>query len=90
MATMTVPTDPRPQFTMVDLALAHAFGGGPSLDQFQQIGPDRYILANSWPTPTPTNKGGGGFSPAVSAEAQPQPEPSRSAAGALALWPNLK
>jgi hypothetical protein len=55
MPTMTVPTDPRPQFTTLGLALTQAFGGGPSLDQFQQIGPDRYIIAGYWPQ-TPTVK----------------------------------
>jgi hypothetical protein len=85
MATITAPTDPRPQFTTVGLALAHAFGGGPSLDQFQQIGPDRYILPNAWPTPKAS---GEGFSSAVAAsQAAPEVKPRTAAS---ALWPHLR
>ena len=87
MATITAPTDPRPQFTTVGLALAHAFGGGPSLDQFQQIGPDRYILAGYWPQ-TPTRNSFPSRGPVVET---PQPEvTSRSSASARAVWPNLR
>jgi len=44
MATITAPTDPRPQFSLAAIAVAsHCFGGRPSAE-VQQIGPDRW-----WP-----------------------------------------
>ena len=88
MATITAPTDPRPQFTTVGLALAHAFGGGPSLDQFQQIGPDRYILAGYWPK-TPTRNSFPSNSARTVVES-PQPEAPRSSAAARSIWPALR
>jgi len=88
MPTMTVPTDPRPQFTTLGLALTQAFGGGPSLDQFQQIGPDRYIIAGYWPQ-TPTRNSFPSSGKTV-VETPPQPEAPRSSAAARAIWPNLR
>jgi hypothetical protein len=51
---MEVPRDNRRQYSMMDIALAHAFGGGPSLDQVQQIlpGVDLYVQPNAWPRPS--------------------------------------
>jgi hypothetical protein len=89
MPTMMVPTDPRPQFTTIGLALAHAFGGGPSMDQVQQILPntDLYIQPNSWPKPRPSGlSGGGGFSGLAASQAAPETTPRTAA---QALWPNL-
>ena len=84
MPTITVPQDGRPQFSFLDLALSNYTRGRPSLDEVQQIGPDRYILPNAWPAPKPSV---GGFSSAVTAsQAAPDTKP-RSAA--QALWPNL-
>jgi len=82
---ISVPRDGRPQFSFMGLALANYAFGRPSLDEVQQIGPDRYILPNAWPKPPTTNSN---FSSAVAAsQAAPEAKP-RSAASAL--WPNLK
>jgi hypothetical protein len=84
MATITAPTDGRPQFSFLDLALSNYAFGRPSLDEVQQIGPDRYILPNSWPTPRAS---GGGFSSSVAAsQAAPDTKPRTPG---QALWPNL-
>jgi hypothetical protein len=48
---------------------------------FQQIGPDRYVIAGTWPTPRPVSTG-----PSM-AVAEPAPETPKSPASAL--WPNL-
>jgi hypothetical protein len=89
MATVTAPTDGRPQFSMADLAVASYLLGHQSLPDVQQIlpGTDRYVLPNSWPTPkpTPTNS----FSSAVAAS-QAAPEAPKSSAAARALWPALR
>jgi hypothetical protein len=64
-----VPIDPRPQFSFVDLAVANAVHGGPSLDQVEQVGEDRYVLSppsQGWagittavrPLTRPTNRAG--------------------------------
>ena len=82
---ISVPQDGRPQFSFVGLALSNYLYGRPSLDEVQQIGPDRYILPNAWPKPPTTNSN---FSSAVAAsQVAPEAKP-RSAASAL--WPNLK
>jgi hypothetical protein len=57
---------------------------GRARDEFEQIGPDRYVLANSWPAPKPSP---GGFSGAVAAS-QAAPETKPRSAG-QALWPHL-
>jgi len=63
MASVTAPVDGRPQFSFMGLAVANAVYGRQSLADVQQIGPDRYILPNAWPTPAPTRVSG----PAVAA-----------------------
>jgi hypothetical protein len=84
MPTMTVPTDGRPQFSFLDLALSNYVFGRPSLADVRQIGPDRFILPNAWPAPRAS---GGGFSSAVaSTQAAPETKPRTAAS---ALWPNL-
>ena len=87
MPTMTVPTDGRPQFSFLEHAVSNNAFGRPSLDEVQQIAPDRYILPNSWRRPRPSG-GGGGFSSAVAAS-QPVPDAAPKSA-AHALWPNLR
>jgi hypothetical protein len=77
----TVPIDGRPQFTFAGLAVANAAFGRPSLADVQQIGRDRYILPNAWPTPKASN-----FSSSVAASAV---EPEAPKSPASALWPNL-
>jgi hypothetical protein len=94
MPTMTVPRDPRPQFTMAQVAVGHLFGG-PSFDQVQQIlpGVDQYIQPNAWPRSrpqatftSPTNRD---FSPLVAAS-QVAPDVAAPKSAGAALWPNLK
>jgi len=86
MPTMTVPTDPRPQFSFADLAVASlALGGMPPTEQ---IGPDRYIIAGYWPQ-TPTRNSFPSSGKTV-VETPPQPEAPRSSAAARAIWPNLR
>ena len=84
MPTITVPQDGRPQFSFLDLALANYAFGRPSLDEVQQIGPDRYILPNAWPAPKPSV---GGFSSAVAASMSVPATKPRTPG--QALWPNL-
>jgi hypothetical protein len=84
MPTITVPQDGRPQFSFLDLAISNYALGRPSLNEVQQIGPDRYILPNAWPAPKP---GVGGFSSAVAASVAPETTKPRSPGHAL--WPNL-
>jgi hypothetical protein len=86
---MQVPISPQRQYTMMDIALAHAFGGGPTFDQVQQIlpGVDRYVMPNSWPRPRPTSPSTSSFSGL--ATTAPEPEAPRSSARARSLWPNL-
>jgi hypothetical protein len=83
---ISVPQDGRPQFSFVGLALANYAFGRPSLDEVQQIGPDRYILPNAWPTPkapAPSSN----LSSAVAASVAPAETKPRSAG--QALWPHL-
>jgi hypothetical protein len=83
---ISVPRDGRPQFSFVGLALSNYLYGRPTLDEVQQIGPDRYILPNAWPKPPTTNSN---FSSAVAASTS-TPEPRKSSPGARSLWPDLK
>ena len=88
MATMTVPTDPRPQFSFADLAVASHSLGLRGMPPTEQIGPDRYILAGYWPQ-TPTRNSFPSSGKTV-VETPPQPEAPRSSAAARAIWPNLR
>jgi hypothetical protein len=82
---ISVPQDGRPQFSFASLALSNYLYGRPSLDEVQQIGPDRYILPNAWPPQPATNSN---FSSSVAASTSaPEPKPRTAAS---ALWPNLK
>jgi hypothetical protein len=77
----TIPTDGRPQFSGLDVALFNAARGQMPLAGMSQIGPDRYVLAGTFPRPSPTPRA---FSPAVAATADAGPmTPAR------ALWPDL-
>jgi hypothetical protein len=90
MPNLTIPISPQRQYSMMDIALAHAFGGGPRLDQVQEIfpGAGRYIQPNVWPAARASGpSGGGGFS-GLAAKA-PEPEAPRSSPQARALWPSL-
>jgi hypothetical protein len=62
MATVTVPTDPRMQFSQMDLVLANTALGRPPMAGAMQIGPDRYVLGTEPTRPS-------GISPAVLAQA---------------------
>ena len=88
MATMTVPTDPRPQFSFADLAVASHSLGLRGMPPTEQIGPDRYILAGYWPK-TPTRNSFPSNSARTVVES-PQPEAPRSSAAARSIWPALR
>jgi hypothetical protein len=77
---VTVPIDGRPQFSLADVAVNVGMGRR-SFDAFEQVGPDRYVLAGQWPKPAPTPSGAIAAS-AAATEAKPM-TPAR------ALWPNL-
>jgi len=85
---MQVPTDPRRQYSMMDIALAHAFGGGPTLDQVQETfpGSGRYVQPNAWPKPKPSPTTNSGFSSGLAAST-PEPKPKSAA---QILWPDMK
>jgi hypothetical protein len=82
----TVPVDGRAQYSFADVAVANASLGRMPWAGVEQVGPDRYVVANSWPTPkpTPTNN----FSSLTAARAA-EPAASRSSPGARAIWPDL-
>jgi hypothetical protein len=81
----TVPTDPRPQFSFADLAVA-SLGLG-RMPPTEQVGPDRYIITGYWPrTPTRNSFPSSGRTVVE----PPQPEAPRSSAAARAVWPNLR
>jgi hypothetical protein len=88
MANMSVPIDGRPQFSFLDLALNNVQGRGPTLDQVQQIGADRYIQPNAWPKPKPSPTTNSGFS-GLAASPTPVEVPKGSSKAAKALWPAL-
>jgi hypothetical protein len=78
-----VPVDGRVQYSFADVAVANASLGRMPWAGVEQVGPDRYVVAGSWPTPKPTPT----FSSAVAAST-PEAGPKSSAA-ARAIWPNL-
>jgi hypothetical protein len=85
---ISVPVDGRPQYSFATVAVANASLGRMPWAGVEQVGPDRYVVAGSWPTPkpTPTNS----FSSAVAAtQAVPEAAPKSSVA-ARAIWPNLR
>ena len=84
----TVPIDGRPQFSTLDVTLANVSLGRSPLHGVQQIGPDRYVLAGSWPTPIKAN----GFSGPVASEGEGASSPDfpKPRTPGRALWPNLK
>jgi hypothetical protein len=84
MVTMTVPVDGRRQWSIADVAVAHGVAGVP-LNSFEQVGPDRFVVANSWPAPTP---GFGGATVASTVEAKGASPPA-STPEARAIWPSL-
>jgi len=89
MTDMTVPRDPRPQFSMAAALMGTVQLGLAPLAGMEKVGPDRYVVAGWWPAPARTT-GYGGFSSAGAVEA-PKPDAApKSAAMALALWPNMK
>jgi hypothetical protein len=81
----TVPVDGRKQFPGLVVMLANTSLGRAPFAGVERVGPDAYVLPNSWPTPPPTPSTTS-FSPLVAASAAPDVVP-RSAG--KALWPNL-
>ena len=89
MATMTVPTDGRPQFDPSTVMISNALAGRWLTAGVETVTPGgKYILRNSWP-PAPRASGGGFSSAVAAAQAAPDGGP-RSGAAARAVWPNLK
>jgi hypothetical protein len=89
---MQVPSSPQRQYSMLDIALNHAFGGGPRFDQVQEIfpGAGRYIQPNVWPKARASGPSYSSASPTGLASSAPVPEAPRSSAAALSLWPQLR
>jgi hypothetical protein len=71
----------------VGLALSNYLSGRPSLDEVQQIGPDRYILPNAWPKQPATDSN---FSSAVAASPSVPEAAPKSSPAARSLWPHLR
>jgi hypothetical protein len=84
MATVTAPRDGRAQYSLADVAVANVSLGRWPFAGVEQVGPDRYVVAGSWPTPapTPTNS----FSSSAAASPAPAAKPRSPAS---ALWPHL-
>jgi hypothetical protein len=78
----TVPNDGRPQFSLTDISVANAKLGRMPLTGFEQVGPDAFVVAGSYPAPTPADPWS---SPA---RLNPSP-PDRPKTPGQALWPNL-
>jgi hypothetical protein len=79
----TTPVDGRRQFSQTEVILGNVALGRAPMAGVQQIGPDRYVLAGSWPTPRPVSSGP--VSGPVSSASDDRPmTPAR------ALWPNLR
>jgi hypothetical protein len=89
MTDMTVPRDPRPQFSELAVMLANNARGRMPLDGVEKVGPDRYVVAGWWPQTVPA-RGSWASTNSGSSLAAPVPDAApKSAATALALWPNL-
>jgi hypothetical protein len=78
---MQVPVDGRRQYSLTDVAVNVGMGRP---GRFEQIGPDRYVLANSWPTPRPQPMATSGAPSPIEA-----PAPNRPKTAGQALWPHL-
>jgi hypothetical protein len=81
----TVPVDGRAQYSFATVAIANASLGRMPWAGVEQVGPDRYVVAGSWPTPKPTPANS--FSSAVAASSAPETTKPRSPG--RALWPHL-
>jgi hypothetical protein len=84
----TVPIDGRKQFPGLTVMLTNHSMGRDLFAGVEQVGPDAYVVSNSWPAP----KASSSFSSSVAASAIESAPVSRptSSASALALWPTLK
>jgi hypothetical protein len=84
---ISVPRDGRLQFNFATAAVANASLGRMPWDGIEQVGPDRYVVAGSWPVPS-------SISPSAAASRAMSPVEVPDAAtpksAAAALWPNLK
>ena len=84
----TVPIDGRRQFSTTDVILGNVSLGRAPFAGVEQIGPDRYVLANSWPTPRASGYSATPISPSGGWASSPAPAP-KPMTPARALWPNL-
>ena len=83
---ISVPVDGRAQYSFATVAMTNASLGRMPWAGVEQVGPDRYVVAGSWPTPKPTPANS--FSSAVAASTSaPEAAPKSPA---HALWPDLK
>jgi hypothetical protein len=89
MPNLTIPVDGRRQYSLADVAMANASLGRMPLTGVEQVGPDRYVIAGSWPQPPTTNRWSGGGGGMSSRPVEPEAAP-RSSASARAVWPNLR
>ena len=87
MTDLTVPQDPRPQFSELAVMLANNELGRMPLAGVEKVGPDRYVVAGWWPS---TTNRAASFSRSPAEPVEVPEEAPKSGAAALALWPNLK
>jgi hypothetical protein len=80
---ISVPVDGRAQYSFATVAMTNASLGRMPWAGVEQVGPDRYVVAGSWPTPKPTPT----FSSSTAAS-RSAPEAKPRSPG-HALWPNL-
>jgi hypothetical protein len=83
---ISVPVDGRAQYSFATVAVANASLGRMPWAGVEQVGPDRYVVANSWPTPKPTPTTNSSFSGLAASQTAVAP---KSSAAARAIWPNL-
>jgi hypothetical protein len=85
MPNLVAPVDGRRQFSLVDVAVNVGMGRRP-FAVFEQVGPDRYVLAGQWPTPRPSQPTSGPSSSGLASSPAPAPKPMTPG---RALWPDL-
>jgi hypothetical protein len=80
---LTVPVDGRAQYSFADVAVANVSLGRMPLDGMEQVGPDRYVVAGSWPASTRVKFDRPSTAPVEVAAPRKQD-------AAHALWPDMK
>jgi hypothetical protein len=80
---ISVPVDGRAQFSFATAAIANASLGRMPWADIEQVGPDRYVVAGSWPASTRVKFDRPSTVPVEVAAPRKQD-------AAHALWPDLK